>query len=116
MEPNLSPPRVELRGIVKSYGPMTALSGIDFRVHGGEVVCLLGDNGAGKSTLVRILSGVHRPDVGTMLVENRETIFTSPRDAIKNGIATVYQDLPMIPLMTVARNFFLGAEPKKGLF
>lgn len=77
-------------------------------------MCLLGDNGAGKSTLIKILSGVHDPDKGVVLVEGEEVTFDSPRDAIDRGIATVYQDLAMIPLMGLSRNFFLGREPTKG--
>jgi simple sugar transport system ATP-binding protein len=80
----------------------------------GEVMCLLGDNGAGKSTLIKILSGVHQPSEGEYLVEGQPVHFTSPRDAIAAGIATVYQDLAMIPLMSVSRNFFLGSEPQIG--
>ncbi len=80
----------------------------------GEVMCLLGDNGAGKSTLIKILSGVHRPDKGEYLVEGKQVHFSSPRDALEYGIATVYQDLAMIPLMSITRNFFLGSEPTRG--
>lgn len=83
-------------------------------VRAGEVMCLLGDNGAGKSTLIKILSGVHQPSEGRYLFEGKEVHFSSPRDALAMGIATVYQDLAMIPLMGISRNFFLGAEPKKG--
>jgi simple sugar transport system ATP-binding protein len=78
------------------------------------VMCLLGDNGAGKSTLIKTLSGVHRPDAGEYLVEGKPVHFSSPRDALDHGIATVYQDLAMIPLMSVTRNFFLGSEPTVG--
>jgi simple sugar transport system ATP-binding protein len=83
-------------------------------VYPGEVMCLLGDNGAGKSTLIKILSGVHQPSEGEYLVEGTPVHFTSPRDALAAGIATVYQDLAMIPLMSVSRNFFLGSEPQVG--
>jgi simple sugar transport system ATP-binding protein len=83
-------------------------------VHAGEVMCLLGDNGAGKSTLIKILSGVHRPSDGHYMFEGKEAHFSSPRDALSAGIATVFQDLAMIPLMGISRNFFLGSEPKKG--
>jgi simple sugar transport system ATP-binding protein len=83
-------------------------------VRGGEVLCLLGDNGAGKSTLIKILSGVYHPTRGTVLIDGEETVFASPRDAIERGIATVYQDLAMIPLAGIARNFVLGREPRKG--
>ena len=83
-------------------------------VRAGEVMCLLGDNGAGKSTLIKTLSGVHKPSDGEFLVEGDHVNFTSPRDALDAGIATVYQDLAMIPLMSVTRNFFMGREPTRG--
>ncbi|TCJ19733.1 sugar ABC transporter ATP-binding protein [Rubrobacter taiwanensis] len=107
-------PIIELRGASKYFGSVIALEDISMGVRAGEVMCLLGDNGAGKSTLIKILSGVHRPDRGTVLVEGEEVDFASPRDAIDRGIATVYQDLAMIPLMGISRNFFLGREPTKG--
>src|SRR5204863_1457885 len=84
-----------------------------FAVTHGEVHCLLGDNGAGKSTLIKILSGVHPPSEGQILIGGEPIIFESPRDALDKGIATVYQDLSLVPLMSVARNFFLGREPTK---
>ncbi len=77
-------------------------------------MCLLGDNGAGKSTLIKTLSGVHPPDRGELLVEGSAVHLRSPRDALHLGIATVYQDLAMCPLMSVSRNFFLGNEPTRG--
>jgi simple sugar transport system ATP-binding protein len=80
----------------------------------GEVTCLLGDNGAGKSTLIKTLSGVYKPDEGEYLFEGDRMDFASPRDALELGIATVYQDLAMIPLLSIWRNFFLGSEPTKG--
>jgi len=83
-------------------------------VRAGEVMCVLGDNGAGKSTLIKTLSGVHPPTEGRYLIEGREVRLTSPRDALARGIATVYQDLAMIPLLSVWRNFFLGSEPTRG--
>jgi simple sugar transport system ATP-binding protein len=83
-------------------------------VAAGEVLCLLGDNGAGKSTLIKTLSGVHKPSSGEFLVEGRPAHFNSPRDALDAGIATVFQDLAMVPLMSISRNFFMGREPKKG--
>ena len=79
-------------------------------------MCLLGDNGAGKSTLIKTLSGVHKPSDGEFLVEGEHVNFDSPRDALDAGIATVYQDLAMIPLMSVTRNFFMGREPTKGVW
>ncbi len=105
---------VEMRGIEKQFGNVIALSGISFSINAGECHCLLGDNGAGKSTFIKIMSGVHAPSNGTMLVNGQEMILRNPREAINAGIATVFQDLAMIPLMSVARNFFMGREPTKG--
>lgn len=107
-------PLIEVDGISKYFGRVIALNDISTAIHAGEVLCLLGDNGAGKSTLIKCLSGVHRPDEGSIRVEGREVRFDSPREALECGIATVYQDLAMIPLMSIARNFFLGAEPTTG--
>jgi simple sugar transport system ATP-binding protein len=107
-------PLLEARGISKYFGHVVALEDISMDVRPGEVMCLLGDNGAGKSSLIKTFSGVHQPDKGTLLLEGEETIFNSPRDAIDRGIATVYQDLAMIPLSGISRNFFLGREPTKG--
>ena len=105
---------LEAEGISKYYGNVVALSDISMHVNAGEVTCILGDNGAGKSSFIKILSGVHQQDEGRLLVDGEEVRFTSPRDARAKGIATVYQDLAMVPLMSVWRNFFLGAEPRKG--
>jgi simple sugar transport system ATP-binding protein len=107
-------PLLEARGISKYFGHVVALEDISMDVRPGEVMCLLGDNGAGKSSLIKTFSCVHQPDKGTLLLEGEETIFNSPRDAIDHGIATVYQDLAMIPLSGISRNFFLGREPTKG--
>lgn len=107
-------PLLEVRHVSRYFGRVNALQDVSMDVQAGEVMCLLGDNGAGKSTLIKILSGVHQPSEGQYLFEGREVRFSSPRDALALGIATVYQDLAMIPLMGIARNFFLGAEPKKG--
>jgi simple sugar transport system ATP-binding protein len=101
-------------GISKYYGNIVALRDISLHVDAGEVTCILGDNGAGKSSLIKVLSGVHRPDGGRLLVDGEEVRFASPRDARATGIATVYQDLAMVPLMSIWRNFFLGAEPRRG--
>src|SRR6185503_17350753 len=105
---------IEVRNISKYFGSVIALSDVSMSVHAGEVMCLLGDNGAGKSTLIKTLAGVHEPSEGQYLVEGEEVHFNSPRAALNRGIATVYQDLAMIPLMCIARNFFLGSEPAKG--
>ncbi|MDF2810829.1 MAG: transporter ATP-binding protein [Microvirga sp.] len=107
---------IDVRNLVKHFGSVIALSGISMTVSRGEVMCLLGDNGAGKSTLIKTLSGVHKPSDGEFLVEGEHVNFTSPRDALDAGIATVYQDLAMIPLMSVTRNFFMGREPTKGIW
>ncbi|MEV6037367.1 ATP-binding cassette domain-containing protein [Nonomuraea sp. NPDC052116] len=106
---------LETRGIGKTFGSVLALREVSMGVRAGEVTCVLGDNGAGKSTLIKILAGVHQHDAGSLLVDGQEVRFASPRDALDRGIATVYQDLAMIPLMSVWRNFFLGSEPTKGL-
>ena len=108
------PPLLEVRSVSKYFGSVIALKDISMAVNAGEVMCLLGDNGAGKSTLIKILSGVHRPDEGQYLVGGEEVAFTSPREALDHGIATVYQDLAMVPLMSVTRNFFMGREPTVG--
>ncbi|MFD1930195.1 MULTISPECIES: ATP-binding cassette domain-containing protein [Nonomuraea] len=106
---------LQTQGIGKSFGSVLALREVSMSVTAGQVTCVLGDNGAGKSTLIKILSGVHQHDSGSLLVDGQETRLTSPRDALDRGIATVYQDLAMIPLMSVWRNFFLGSEPVKSL-
>ena len=107
-------PLLELRDVGKDYGTVVALDGITTTVRAGEVTCVLGDNGAGKSTLIKILSGVHRSDRGEVLLDGAPVAFGAPREALDAGIATVYQDLAMIPLMAIWRNFFLGAEPTRG--
>lgn len=107
-------PLMDVQNISKYFGSVIALKDISMRVGAGQVMCLLGDNGAGKSTLIKILSGVHQPSEGRYLFEGKEVHFTSPRDALDVGIATVFQDLAMIPLMGISRNFFLGSEPTKG--
>ena len=108
-------PIIDVRNIVKHFGPVIALSGVSISVRAAEVHCLLGDNGAGKSTLIKTLAGVHRPTSGEYLVEGKPVSFASPRDALDAGIATVYQDLAMIPLMSITRNFFMGREPVVGV-
>lgn len=102
---------LELVGISKYFGNVTALDDVSTHVEAGKVTCVLGDNGAGKSTFIKILSGVHQQTAGDYLIEGTPVRFNSPRDARAAGIATVYQDLAMAPLMSVWRNFFLGSEP-----
>ena len=106
-------PIIEMQNIEKHFGPVIALGGVSFDVCAGECHCLLGDNGAGKSTFIKTMAGVHKPTSGTILFEGQEMNFESPRDAMAAGIATVYQDLAMIPLMSVTRNFWMGNEPLK---
>ncbi|MEU9478077.1 ATP-binding cassette domain-containing protein [Streptomyces sp. NPDC048191] len=107
-------PLVELRGAGKSYGNIRALHGVDLTVHAGRVTCVLGDNGAGKSTLIKIVSGLHQHTEGEFLVDGHPVRFSTPREALDRGIATVYQDLATVPLMPVWRNFFLGSEMTRG--
>ncbi|MGX1273175.1 ATP-binding cassette domain-containing protein [Streptomyces phaeoluteigriseus] len=107
-------PLVRLSGVSKHYGNVRALEGVSLEVHAGEITCVLGDNGAGKSTLIKIIAGLHGHDAGTLSLDGEETRLSSPREALDRGIATVYQDLAVVPLMPVWRNFFLGSEPRKG--
>lgn len=101
---------IELRDITKSYGTFDALRGVDLTINAGEVTCVLGDNGAGKSTLIKILAGLHAPTSGQLLIDGSPVTFTSPRDALDAGIATVYQNLAIVDELSVWRNFFLGQE------
>jgi simple sugar transport system ATP-binding protein len=105
---------IQTVGIGKSYGSVVALADVSTVVNAGEVTCVLGDNGAGKSTLIKILAGVHRHDRGELRLDGVPVRFRSPREALDRGIATVYQDLALVPLMSVWRNFVLGSEPVTG--
>jgi simple sugar transport system ATP-binding protein len=105
---------IELIGVSKYFGSVIALNDITTSVRAEQVTCVLGDNGAGKSTFIKILSGVHPHDEGRFVVEGEDVHYSSPREARASGIATVYQDLAMAPLMSIWRNFFLGSEPTKG--
>jgi simple sugar transport system ATP-binding protein len=107
-------PMLEVRGVTKMFGSVISLADISTTVRAGQVTCVLGDNGAGKSTFIKILSGVHQPDQGELLIDGEPVRFSSPREALDAGVATVFQDLAMVPLMSVWRNFFLGSEPTKG--
>ncbi|WP_280362399.1 ATP-binding cassette domain-containing protein [Nocardia wallacei] len=111
----MTAPLIETLGVGKSYGGVVALRDVSTVVEAGRVTCVLGDNGAGKSTFIKILAGVHRHDTGELRVEGKPTVFGSPRAALDAGIATVYQDLAVVPLMSVWRNFVLGSEPTVGL-
>ncbi|MFJ3667266.1 ATP-binding cassette domain-containing protein [Streptomyces sp. NPDC090106] len=105
---------VELRATGKSYGNIRALHGVSLQVRPSRVTCVLGDNGAGKSTLIKIISGLHQHTEGEFLIDGEPVKFSTPREALDKGIATVYQDLAVVPLMPVWRNFFLGSEMTKG--
>jgi len=109
----MSEPIIEMKKIEKHFGSVIALSGVSLKVMPGKCLCLLGDNGAGKSTFIKTMAGVHKPSVGEIFFDGKPMNFECPRDAITAGIATVYQDLAMIPLMSVSRNFFMGNEPTK---
>jgi simple sugar transport system ATP-binding protein len=107
-------PLLAARGIRKSFGAVEALSGASVTVWAGKVTCLLGDNGAGKSTLIKILCGVLHPDLGEIRVDGKLVRFNSAREALDRGIATVFQDLAIVPVLPIYRNFFLGREPVIG--
>ncbi len=104
---------VEMKKISKKFGKVQALKGVDFQVRRQEVVGLLGDNGAGKSTLIKILVGYYQPDEGEIYWEGKRVRFSSPREARDLGIETVYQDLALVNLMSLWRNFFLGRELRR---
>ena len=106
---------VEMTGIEKHFGAVTALGGVDFSVGPAEVVGLLGDNGAGKSTLIKILSGAIRPSAGDVRFKGELVRFRNTRDAIDAGIETIYQDSALVEQMSIGRNLFLGREPTRSL-
>ena len=108
-------PIIEVDDIGKRYGSVIALREVTTSVKAGEVTCVLGDNGAGKSTFIKILAGAHEHDEGRLVIDGEDRHLGSPREALALGIATVYQDLAVVPLMPVWRNFFLGSEPTKGI-
>ncbi|MDT4957102.1 MAG: simple sugar transport system ATP-binding protein [Pseudonocardiales bacterium] len=107
-------PLLEIRGVTKAFGSVISLADISTTVRAGQVTCVLGDNGAGKSTFIKLLSGVYQPDQGELLMDGEPVRFGTPREALDAGIATVFQDLAVVPLMSIWRNFFLGSEPTKG--
>ncbi|UYM05392.1 ATP-binding cassette domain-containing protein [Solicola gregarius] len=111
----MTEPLIEVREIGKSYGNVIALRDVSTTVAAGQVTCVLGDNGAGKSTFIKILAGAHEHSSGELLIDGVARHVSSPRAALTLGIATVYQDLAVVPLMPVWRNFFLGSEPTKGV-
>ncbi|MQW90103.1 ATP-binding cassette domain-containing protein [Sinorhizobium saheli] len=101
---------LSLKGVSKNFGAVSALTDIELDIHPGEIVALVGDNGAGKSTLVKILAGVHQPSSGTILFEGQPVTMSGPADALKLGIATVFQDLALCENLDVVANIFLGQE------
>jgi D-xylose transport system ATP-binding protein len=107
---NGNTPVLALKGVSKSFGPVQALSDVDFEVQSGEVVALVGDNGAGKSTLVKTIAGIHPADEGSILFDGDEVKIHGPTDAVRLGIATVYQDLALCDNLDVVENLFLGRE------
>jgi simple sugar transport system ATP-binding protein len=108
-------PVVRMEGIVKRFGTITALDNVNFVVKQREIVGLLGDNGAGKSTLIKVLTGVYPPSSGKIYFEGQPVEISSPRVARSLGIETCYQDLALVPLMSITRNFFLGREMQRSL-
>jgi fructose transport system ATP-binding protein len=103
----------EAKGLVKRYGQVIALDGVDFELRAGEIMAVIGDNGAGKSSLIKALSGATVPDEGSILLDGKQVLFKSPIEARRSGIETVYQDLAVAPAMTIAENLFLGREITK---
>ncbi|RBY92913.1 ATP-binding cassette domain-containing protein [Blastococcus sp. TF02A-30] len=114
--PAAAPPFLELRGLTVRHGSVPALSRVSAAIPSGQITCVLGENGSGKSTLVSVLSGLRRHDDGQLLVDGRPVRFRSPRQARDLGIATVWPDLAVAPLLSIWRNFFLGAEPTRGVW
>jgi simple sugar transport system ATP-binding protein len=108
-----TPVILEMNHITKTFGAVTALVDVSIKLRQGEVLALVGDNGAGKSTLIKILSGFHHPDSGTIVYQGSEVHFRSPRDARSHGIETVYQDLALINDLSVYHNMFIGREYHK---
>jgi simple sugar transport system ATP-binding protein len=111
---NTSPPLLEARGLRKSFGAVRALDGADFELEEGEIHALVGDNGAGKSTLIKVISGVHHADGGSLAIDGKTVRFSSPHDAQDAGIETVYQDLALAGTLDAASNVFLGRELLRG--
>lgn len=107
---------LEMQGIVKRFGGVTALDHVDFEVREGEVMALVGDNGAGKSTLIKTISGAHSPEEGTINFRGQEVKLKNPQDAWSFGIATIYQELALAGKMDITDNIFLGRELRKNLF
>ncbi|GAB3040912.1 sugar ABC transporter ATP-binding protein [Parafrigoribacterium mesophilum] len=108
-------PVLEARKVTKRFAGVTALDTVDFAIHPGESLALMGENGAGKSTLIKVLTGVYQPDDGQLLFEGEPVAFARPLDAQRAGVSTIYQEVNLVPLMSVAQNIYLGREPKNAL-
>ncbi|TIW08997.1 MAG: sugar ABC transporter ATP-binding protein, partial [Mesorhizobium sp.] len=106
----MSAPLLSVTGAVKRFGGVQALRGVDFDLKPGEIHALLGENGAGKSTLMNLLSGVYSPDEGEIQIDGKPVTFNNPREAQAAGIATIFQELDLVPSLDVAANLFLGRE------
>src|SRR4026209_2863277 len=111
----MATPLLELKGVTKRFGAVEALVDVDFEVHAGEVVALVGDNGAGKSTLIKAIAGVQPADSGTIAVDGERVSIRSASDAYRHRIATVYQDLALCDNLDVVANLFLGGEKLTGM-
>ena len=105
-----NPVILEMKGIVKSFGPVKALKGVDFDLRAGEVHALMGENGAGKSTLMKVLTGIHKPNEGTIHYNGKQVEYSKPKEAMDDGIVIVHQELNMMNDLTVAQNIFIGRE------
>lgn len=110
------PPTLELRAITKRFGHVAALRDVHLSAYAGQILAVVGDNGAGKSSLIRTISGVYRPDEGTVRVEGEEQNFANPAAARAAGVATVFQDLALVEVLDVATNMFIGQYPRRGPF
>jgi fructose transport system ATP-binding protein len=107
------PPVLEARGLVKAFGRVVGLDGVDLQLHPGEILGVIGDNGAGKSTLIKCLTGALLPDLGEIRLDDRPVAFRRPQDAREAGIETVYQTLAVAPALDIAANLFLGRERRR---
>src|SRR5262245_6937924 len=106
-------PLLQTKGLTKTFGSVHALADVDFNLYAGEVHAVLGENGAGKSTLIKLITGVYKKDAGAILLENQEIEPRSPRHAQEYGISPVYQEINLIPTLSVAENIFLGRQPMR---